>query len=794
MTDIFLKYNTQTKKIDVIKKNEKKENFNNIVTLLKTGLIFYHHKNLENKIIKTYNSLDENFFKEIKMLISNIKRYFKEENPNLGFICYDDNLKSILILEYSTLLTITDILVNVIEKIKNIQELENFSIKNYDLNFKIKDYKAKDIIENFSEIKTIKIRLNSKNEDKVNLDVILLFSHFFKIFFPACINLDFDYNIIPINKEFQKKNIYRINENNIISFCNKYENTFISNLILAKSAYSVLEINSLSIKIYDSYQIESHYILSKMISNYDEDYKNKSKINNSNMRTMASSNELQKNDTIIIKNPFSSANDKKIFYHNDFNNKLMKFELFINNFIKNYFELIFEINSFDPLLFNYCNQSLVKDENLCKLKLILFPSEKISFRKILLNSKKYNIYSKTKYNFYTKNNSNVNDSQIKGNQTEETINETLNNESKDINIYENNKMLYYEYLPEKKKINQDSLILKNETILNELFINFNSNLFDLSTILDHKMGDFIQLSINLSCNLVNLNNNIENFDNYNSSISCFIINLFTSIQNFAFKLNYLEIIFDDDNQCKNILIELTKRKKYYYYNGGFKFNKLKISELYFDFRNVTSLIKFENFPSELSYLQLKKLSSNDFILFLKNYKSEKSVFTKLESLYISFDYDFNFKIELFEEFILAFNNQLKTVVIEVPINLNFDMLIRLIETNKKNNVNTLLKLKIFLKEFSSKNSEPAIKNTDCKIFENQLINKNIVKKISYCNFNDLIINILYYKKEDKKKLLPIIYCFEKIRIDKKHDIKKIFQNIFYKITNLSEKKMEIEIL
>ena len=794
MTDIFLKYNTQTKKIDVIKKNEKKENFNNIVTLLKTGLIFYHHKNLENKIIKTYNSLDENFFKEIKMLISNIKRYFKEENPNLGFICYDDNLKSILILEYSTLLTITDILVNVIEKIKNIQELENFSIKNYDLNFKIKDYKAKDIIENFSEIKTIKIRLNSKNEDKVNLDVILLFSHFFKIFFPACINLDFDYNIIPINKEFQKKNIYRINENNIISLCNKYENTFISNLILAKSAYSVLEINSLSIKIYDSYQIESHYILSKMISNYDEDYKNKSKINNSNMRTMASSNELQKNDTIIIKNPFSSANDKKIFYHNDFNNKLMKFELFINNFIKNYFELIFEINSFDPLLFNYCNQSLVKDENLCKLKLILFPSEKISFRKILLNSKKYNIYSKTKYNFYTKNNSNVNDSQIKGNQTEETINETLNNESKDINIYENNKMLYYEYLPEKKKINQDSLILKNETILNELFINFNSNLFDLSTILDHKMGDFIQLSINLSCNFVNLNNNIENFDNYNSSISCFIINLFTSIQNFAFKLNYLEIIFDDDNQCKNILIELTKRKKYYYYNGGFKFNKLKISELYFDFRNVTSLIKFENFPSELSYLQLKKLSSNDFILFLKNYKSEKSVFTKLESLYISFDYDFNFKIELFEEFILAFNNQLKTVVIEIPINLNFDMLIRLIETNKKNNVNTLLKLKIFLKEFSSKNSEPAIKNTDCKIFENQLINKNIVKKISYCNFNDLIINILYYKKEDKKKLLPIIYCFEKIRIDKKHDIKKIFQNIFYKITNLSEKKMEIEIL
>ena len=791
MTENFLNYNAQTKKIDVIKKDEKKKNFNNIVTLLKEGLIFYFQKKLENKIIKTPNSLDDNIFKEMKILVLNIKKYFKEENPNLGYICYDDNIRSILILEYSTLLTITDILVNIIEKIKNIQELENFSIKQYDLNFKIKDYFAKDIIDNFSEIKTIKIRLNCKNEDKMNLDVIILFSHFFKILFPACINLDFDYNIIPINIEFQKKNIYKINENNIISFCQKYEKVFISNLILAKSSYSNLDINSLSIKIYDSYQIESHYILSKILSNYEDN--NKSKLINSNMRTMASSNEIQNCYSLPINNPFSSADDKKIFYHNDFNNKLMKFELFINNFIKNYFELIIEINSFDPLLFYYCNQSLIKDENLCKLKLILFPSEKISFRKILLNSEKYDTYSKTKFNF-DNNNKSINDSQSKINKTEDTINDTLKNENKDINIYENNKMLYYDYLSEKKTINQDSLIITNETILNELFINFNKNLFNLSTILDHKMGDFIQLSINLSYNSFNLNNNIENFDNYNSSISCFIINLFTSIQNLAFKLNYLEIIFDDDNQSKNILIELIKKQKYYYYMGGFKFNKLKISNLYFDFRNVTSLIKFENFPSELSYLELKKLSSNDFILFLKNYKSEKNVFKKLETLYISFDYDFNFKIELIEEFILSFNNQLKTVIIEVPINLNFDMLIRLIEANKKNNVNTLLKLKIFLKEFSNQNSEPAIKNTDCKIFENQLINKKIVKNISYCNFNDLIINILYYKKEDKIKLLPIIYCFEKIRYDKKNNIKKIFQNIFYKITNLSEKKMEIEIL
>ena len=44
------------------------------------------------------------------------------------------------------------------------------------------------------------------------------------------------------------------------------------------------------------------------------------------------------------------------------------------------------------------------------------------------------------------------------------------------------------------------------------------------------MNDFIKLSIDLTYNIY-LENNIENFDNYNSSITCFIFNLFLSIQN-----------------------------------------------------------------------------------------------------------------------------------------------------------------------------------------------------------------------------------------------------------------------
>ena len=94
------------------------------------------------------------------------------------------------------------------------------------------------------------------------------------------------------------------------------------------------------------------------------------------------------------------------------------------------------------------------------------------------------------------------------------------------------------------------------------------------------MNDFIKLSIDLTYNIY-LENNIENFDNYNSSITCFIINLFSSIQNLGLKLDYLEIIFNDDNQCKKNLFDKIKLKKNIFIDG-FKFNKLKISELLFD--------------------------------------------------------------------------------------------------------------------------------------------------------------------------------------------------------------------
>jgi hypothetical protein len=790
----FLLYNEITSKIDYYN-NDLEYHFKQFVEKLQKGFINYSNNKLEDKILKLLNPNDINFFQSIKNLIINIKKYFKEENQYFDYLNFDES--NVLILDYSMIINLTNIIINIIERIK---EPEKFFYKetfnNINLNFKINDFLAKNIIDSFTCVKIIKIRFNKiKNKEKINLDIVTFFSYFFKVFFPCCIEIDIDFNIIPINEEFQKKNYYEINERNIISYCSYYEKIFLSNLILAKAVYSSLDIINFSIKIYDSYQIESHYILSKLLSNNNNNNNEFKFEKNSNLSTMSSSTEYQrynsanspkKNNKVI--NPFISANVNTIIYSSELNNKLIKFDLFIYNFMKKYLDIKIEFNSFDPLLFHYINQILIKNENLDYLELKFFPDENISLRKILLNSEKYNLYCKKEIN-----NNNNNDISKNNNICETRLSTFLMNEK-----YNNKNTLYYEHLNKDKVNKEEIFILKDEQILNELFNDFNKNLFELSIILNHKMGDFCKLSINLS-NYIYSNRNIENFDNYNSSITCFIINLFSSIQNLGFKLDYLEIIFNDDNQCKKNLFDYIKLKKNIFIDG-FKFNKLKISELFFDFRFVSSYIKFENFPPNLSYLKLKKLNFDDFELFLLNYKSENNSFKKLETINISFDYDFDFKIELIEDFIFNFKSQLKKVILEFPINLDFKLLIKLIEKYKKSKSNnTLLKLKIYFEEISNQNYIPIMKNNNCNIFEDKLIKNNIIKSISFPDYNNLILNIPYYKYEDKLKLIPIIHCFEKIWLKNNEGKKiknseKIFKNVFDKINKLNEKNMEIEII
>ena len=137
---------------------------------------------------------------------------------------------------------------------------------------------------------------------------------------------------------------------------------------------------------------------------------------------------------------------------------------------------------------------------------------------------------------------------------------------------------------------------------------------------------------------------------------------------------------------------------------------------------------------------------------------------------------------------------------EFPINLDFKLLIKLIEKYKKSKLNNiLLKLKIYFEEISNQNYIPIMKNNNFNIFKDKLIKNNIIKSISFPDYNNLILNIPYYKYEDKLKLIPIIHCFEKICLKNNEEKKiknseNIFKNVFDKINKLNEKNKEIEII
>ena len=136
---------------------------------------------------------------------------------------------------------------------------------------------------------------------------------------------------------------------------------------------------------------------------------------------------------------------------------------------------------------------------------------------------------------------------------------------------------------------------------------------------------------------------------------------------------------------------------------------------------------------------------------------------------------------------------MKNISLTIPINMNFELLIKLIKNYKKNKSNTLLKLKVIFNEISS-NSSIVINK---EMFENNLIKNNkIIKKITYINNNNLVLNIPYYKNDYKERLYTIIYCFEKINKIKNinNKMENIYKKIFFKIAKINEKNMEIEIL
>ena len=137
-----------------------------------------------------------------------------------------------------------------------------------------------------------------------------------------------------------------------------------------------------------------------------------------------------------------------------------------------FMEVIINFNSLDPLLFSYINIILTRHTKLANISLKFFEFNKVSSRKILINSYFYNYYSGGKKNPLLK----IFDHE-KGNNT---VDKT----------FDNNYKIYYDNLYNiTESENREYFLLKDEAILNELFPYFNFNLNSLLTVLEDKIKE-----------------------------------------------------------------------------------------------------------------------------------------------------------------------------------------------------------------------------------------------------------------------------------------------------------------
>ena len=351
---------------------------------------------------------NSHFHKIVKKLMDKIKEEIKEYNLKAEPISFNKEDKTIFNLTFKNLYCLVNMMMYLIEYTTSKGKTSDIV---YEFAFKNKVPKIKDVLihkqqlskvlSNLVSIQTIKIRLYKENEDLYNnkkykknsifrMDpkIVFFFSLFYKSIFKSLTSAIIDLNIPPIDNYFINNcNPYFINEEKILYLADYYRDIFICNLILIKSLPELTYISSLNFEMYDSYQIELHYILSTLFKEEDENEidSNKQKFNNS--KTMNPKNKYIKDDNLPI------IKDNHIIYSPIFNNNYLYIQHILISPETKFFEFCLDFNSLDPLLFNSINYLLTKFICISQLSLKLFPNKKINKRKIYLNNCIYNKYS-----------------------------------------------------------------------------------------------------------------------------------------------------------------------------------------------------------------------------------------------------------------------------------------------------------------------------------------------------------------------------------------------------------------
>ena len=794
MNQKLLSYDLITQKVILMDEEKKEEYMSNVLEELQYSIVNYATQKLSEQEIYLLNFPDSSILQEDKSVFYSTIHKLIEELKKSNDYSYIQNCtlklkdaeKGQLDLNYSEICGFVNFIIYIIDNMPRKHresKIHNFAFKGElpAMKFEIKNVKYTTIIEKLKSIKNLNICLSNKDckevmKEKVmvNIGVIALFCLFFKAFFINLLILNFDLNIYEINRFFNKDLIpYKMSIKRIVKIGNHYKNIFLGNLLLIKVMNKYEKLCKVCFKMYDSYQLELHNLMSN--------YFIKSNIQNNDKK-----NKDSKQNEIIDIN-----NDDTINFATIYQNKFLFFQHVLPKLNREFYDFNIEFNSLDPLLFSYVNIILFQYASLANISISFFDFNQVSYRKILINSYYYNLYSDSKKN---------------------PLNTKYSPEK--INIkYDSDYKIYYNFINKiKNKQNQELLLLREELILNELFPYFNYNLNILLVILESKIKLESKTVNSISLNFNSNNEGYKNFnsyDNYNTSFICFLYNLLSILEENKQKciLSGLDLQMDDIGEEKEFIIRnILKKVSPLRESKPFNLKELKLTHIYFNIPNISLLLPFENFPMEkLSELIIDNLSFNDLNNLVNALKADKTLFPKLINLEISLslmekDFKKNLEILLTE----CIPKNISTFKLKIPCYISYEDIIDILTWIKRNKNN---RVTIFLKLSHNKISPSAgeanfvnLINEFKKNYKNELNKRNIITDFQCSDYRNVSLSMKILNDKDINYFLKFIYCFNKIydkntnlKSDNKNKKQKIFENIFYYMGKFRKANKEVRI-
>lgn len=788
MNSNYISYDYNPPYISLLNENEIKTKCNNVFEELQQNVVDYTTQKLSDQEPILFNLPDlkdkekdkNGFLKAIEKFIDDIKRdnnysYVKSKSINLKELKNEE-----MNISYNEMCGLVNVIIYIFENMERKKKADSFirfyccsvmpTMKKNDPNIS----QIMQIEKAFRSIKKLIVCLSNEKRTKekytIDTKIILFFCLFCKVFYTNLLYLEVDLNIYEINEYFNSEiNPYKINEEEVLRIGNAYKNIFLGNLIIMNKLTKIETLNKVKFKMFDSYQIELHQILSKYLNSE----------NNNNQSQITDSGSSEKNK-----------------YSPIFQNKILYFDHILPNICREFYEITIDFNSLDPLLFNYVNLLLLRYSNIANISLKFFSFNKTNLRKTIINAYYYNSYSKNKNNQF----------QMKY-YPEQSYTK-----------WDNDHKIFYNYIDNiNDNKNKNFLILKEEVLLNDIFPFFNYNINSLLVMIEKKLNDQKNSVNSLYLDFRNVNDgnvNINLYNNYNTSIVCFLFNLLNILESnkTITNLRSLDLFLDDLTNEKEYIIKNIFHKIPLYKEGKvFNLKELKLTHLSLDFSNISLIMPFSNFPMEkLTELILDNISYVDLDNLVKtlknnnNKKDDEKLFKKLIYLEIGLNYmieDFRKNIEiLLTECIL---NKLESFILKIPSYVSFKDIVDIITWVKKgHNKKASILLKLSNNELSPNiNDNEFLKGIEKfkKDYNKELQKKNIISDINCKEYNFIDIG---YKTLDEKEMnyfLKFIYSFNKSlekNGKKVENNRKIFENIFYYMGKFKKdnKIIKIEII